>query len=75
MMFKRFQNRDYICDGCGEEHRDEAPRLKLTLNRCDAVMNFIVERKRVEAISEGGELHFCGINCLRAYFGSLVDGR
>lgn len=62
----------YICDGCGEEHRDRAPRLKLTVNRCDAVLKLIVDGTPTVLIPEGEDLFFCDIDCLVAYFTGLV---
>jgi len=62
----------YICDGCGQEHHSGAPRLRLLMNRCDAELTFVVEGKRIEAIPCDGELHFCGPDCLKAYFEGLI---
>jgi len=41
------------------------------MNRCDAELTFVVEGKRIEAID--GELHFCGPDCLKAYFEGLIE--
>ena len=62
----------YICDGCGKEYRNERPHLRLTTNRCDATLSLFVDGKRIE-VSCGEDIHFCGLGCLKAYFGDLIQ--
>lgn len=61
----------YICDGCGEEHRDGPQRLILTTNRRDACLNLIVGGNQIVLIPEGEDRFFCDIDCLMAY----LEGR
>lgn len=63
----------YICDGCGKEYRGEKPPLRLTINRGDAILSLFVDGKRIEAMSCSGDLHFCGLGCLKAHFGDLIQ--